>query len=162
MGKTVLVAVDTRSISEATILYGIELASRIQASVTLAAVSPAKSFEAKDGLGSDNALPEKPKGKWMDHAVQESQRHAVTLEIFVAVGEFFEEIRRLTQARPTVGFIVLAAPKTWTGKDGAWFSSALNRLHKAFEGEILLVEKTGQTTRVGDLESVQRESTSPL
>ncbi len=151
MGKKVLVAVDMRSISEATILYGIELASRIQASVILGVIMPEPTSTKKSGAGGKSSGPIIPQGAWMDRAVEESQRHAVGLEIFVAASDFFEAIHRLIQDRPTIGFVVIDAPKTLAGKQASQFSSALNRLHKDFEGDILLVEKAGKMTPVSEL-----------
>ncbi|HMK34786.1 MAG TPA: universal stress protein [Desulfomonilaceae bacterium] len=151
MGKRVLVAVDMNSESHASILYGIELAARIECSVVLIAISS----PASPGKGS---VPEASRGyvgtrrdTWMDRVVAESQHRAVGLEIFVALGRFFEEIIRFIRSQPSVQFIVMSAPKQKEGKDGAKFAAALKGLQKEFEGEILLVEKAGQITRVSDL-----------
>ncbi len=75
----------------------------------------------------------------------------MNLEIFFASGRFFEEVIRFVRTQPAVQFIVTGAPKNREGKDGYKFASALKQLHEEFEGEILLVEKAGQITRVSEL-----------
>jgi K+-sensing histidine kinase KdpD len=144
MGKRVLVAVDPNSVSEASISYGIELAARIQSSLALIAISSSKS------AGKSVAPEEIPQAKWMDRAVSESQEKAVSLEIFVASGDFFKEVIRFVRAQPAVRFIVIGLPKLMRGVDGSKFAAKIKHLHEEFEGEILLVEKAGHITRVCD------------
>lgn len=145
MGKRVLAAVDIHSVSDASILYGIELAARTDSSLALIAVSSATSLEK-------STISETPgQDTWMDRAVSESQQRGVSLEIFVTSGRFFEEVIRFVRSQPAVQFIVMAGPKDRKSKDNSKFASALKRLHEEFEGEILLVEKAGQITRVRDL-----------
>ena len=145
MGKRVLVAVDMHSVSEASILYGIELAARTDSSLALIAVSFSTSLEK-------SSVSETPgQDAWMDRAVSESQERSVSLEIFVTSGRFFEEVTRFVRSQPAVQFIVMAGPKDRKGKGNSKFATALKCLHEEFEGEILLVEKAGQITRVRDL-----------
>lgn len=66
-------------------------------------------------------------------------------------GRFFEEVSRFVRSQPAVQFIVMAAPKGTETRGGDKFAAALEELHQQFEGEILLVEKAGQITRVSDL-----------
>jgi len=143
MGKRVLVAVDLHSVSEASIFYGIELAARIDSSLALIAIS-----------SSTSAVKSTPReiaqDKWMERAVAESQQREVSLEIFVASGDFFEEVIQFVRSQSAVRFIVMALPKKAKGKDGNKFASEIKHLHEEFEGEILLVEKAGHITRVCD------------
>jgi len=143
MGKRVLVAVDLHSVSEPSISYGIELAARIESSLALIAIS-----------SSTSAVKSTPRAiaqdKWMERAVAESQQRAVSLEIFVASGDFFEEVIQFVRSQSAVRFIVMALPKKTKGKDGNKFASEIKHLHEEFEGEILLVEKAGHITRVCD------------
>jgi len=143
MGKRVLVAVDLHSVSEASIFYGIELAARIDSSLALIAISSSTSAakSAPRAIAQD---------KWMERAVAESQQRAVSLEIFVASGDFFEEVIQFVRSQSAVRFIVMALPKKAKGKDGDKFASEIKHLHEEFEGEILLVEKAGHITRVCD------------
>ena len=151
MGKTVLVAVDSVSASEASIFYGIELAARMESLLFLIGVSSPGS--PRRSHGSDVAPRHVDGGTeiWMDRAVAESQQRGVTLEIFIASGEFFEEVTRFVASQPAVQFIVMGAPRDRAGKGRSKFTSALEQLHQEFEGEILLVEKAGRITRVSDL-----------
>jgi nucleotide-binding universal stress UspA family protein len=151
MGKRVLVAVDFLTASEPAILYGIELAARIESSLVLIAVAPANPQKKTVQAEASGQTSDGPSPAWMDRALAESRRRAVAVEIFVTAGRFFEEIIRFAGSQPGVQFIVMAAPKDRAGKDGSKVASGLKRLHQEFEGEILLVEKAGEITRVSDL-----------
>ncbi len=140
MSKRVLVPVDMNSVSEASIGYGIELAARIRSSVSLIAISSAKS--------TDSTMVQEIAREWRDRAVSESQNRAVTLEIFVTSGDFFREVIRFLRSQPAVQFIVLGLPGKTRGDDDSRFVSQLKRLHEEFDGEILLVEKAGHITRI--------------
>ena len=151
MGKPVLVAVDAASASEASIFYGIELAARMKSLLLLIAISPSESRRRSRGLDGAARYVDGGRNSWMDRAVAESQQRGVTLEIFVASGTFFEEVIRFVRSQPAVQFIVMAAPRDRGNMGSRKFASALERLHREFEGEILLVEKAGRITRVSDL-----------
>jgi nucleotide-binding universal stress UspA family protein len=145
MGKSVLVAVDLHSASEPAIMYGIELAARIKSRLCLIAV------DSSGPHGKPAVSPgflERGQNKWIDRAVAESQERAVSLELFVASGRFFEEIIRFVRSRPAVEFLVMAAPNERA--TGPKFASAFKKLHEEFEGEILLVEKAGRITPISD------------
>ncbi|MBI5248600.1 MAG: universal stress protein [Desulfomonile tiedjei] len=145
MGKRVLVAVDLHSAPEASITYGIELAARIKAPLSLIAISSSRPQGKSAARLSSSKNIDTVEDKWMDRAAAESQQKAVNLEIFVASGRFLDELIRFVRSQPTIHFIVMAA------KDGSKFTSALGRLREEFDGEILLVEKAGKVTRVSDL-----------
>jgi hypothetical protein len=149
MGKKVLVAVDLGFVSDASLAYGIQLAARTESSLTLLAIS-APEPTRKRGLSrmtpEDLESGHKP---WLDRIMGESRERSVGLEVFVTSGRFFEEVIRFVRSRTGVQFIVMAAPREREEGDGAKFRS-LKRLHEEFEGEILLVEKAGQITKVSD------------
>jgi len=151
MGKRVLVAVDFHAVSESSILYGIELAARIESSLALIAVSSSPSSKRSIVSNSSHGAEQNAQDDWMGRAMAEGQRRSVNLEIFVTSGRFFEEVIRFVQSQPAVRFVVMAPPREGSGKEGSRLASALKRLHEEFEGEILLVEKAGQVTRVSDL-----------
>jgi nucleotide-binding universal stress UspA family protein len=148
MGKRVLVAVDLNSVSEAAIVYGIELAARIKSPLSLIAIS---SSRPQKQSGTTQGLLQHDQNKWMEHAIAESQEKAVNLEIFVSSGRFFEEIMRFVRSHPAVQFIVMSSLKEKKSEDYSKFTSALKQLHEEFEGEILLVEKAGKVARASDL-----------
>jgi hypothetical protein len=151
MGKRVLVAVELHSVAEAPILYGIELASRIKSSMVLVAIDSSECAKKPLLSQASRKVAEIGGEAWMDRAVAESQNRGVNLEIFFASGPFLEEVIRFVRSQQAVQFIVAAAPKNRDSKDGNKFASALKHLHEEFEGEILLVEKAGQITRVSKL-----------
>ncbi len=150
MGKRVLVAVDLDAESHASILYGIELAARIESSVVLIAISSPASPKETSASGASRPHVGTGRDEWMDRVVAESQQRAVSLELFVASGRFFDEVIRFVRFQTSVQFLVMSAPKQRQGEDGPKFAAALKRLQQEFEGEILLVEKAGQITRVSD------------
>lgn len=151
MGKRVLVAVDSYSACEASISYGIELATRMKSAVALLAVSFSGPPRKSTGSATSPRCADVREDRWIDRVVAESQQRGVNLEIFVASGRFVDEVTRFVRSQPAVQFIVMAAPKDRENKSGSRFFTELERLHQEFEGEILLVEKAGQITRVSDL-----------
>ena len=82
--------------------------------------------------------------------MDESLKQSLSIEIFITAEKLFEEVARFVQSQPTIQFIVLAAPTRKDGPDASNFKASLMRLHTAFEGEILVVEKAGQVSRVSD------------
>ena len=151
MGKRVLVELERHSISKEPIFYGIELASRIRSSVVLIAVSSPESSRKPSLSEARSGVTEKGVESWMDGAVAESQKRGVNLEIFFAFGQFYEEVIRFVRSQPAVQFIVTAVPKKKERNDGNKVASALKHLHEEFEGEILLVQKAGEITKVSEL-----------
>jgi len=151
MGKRVLVAVDLHSASEASIVYGIELAARIESSAILIAISSPRPPKKSNASEASHQYANSGRDLWSNRAVAESQKRGVTLEIYVTSGRFFQEIIRFVRSQPAIQFIVMAAPKDGQTRNGSRFASALKQLHREFEGEILLVERAGQITRVSDL-----------
>lgn len=150
MGKRVLVAVDP-SDSEAPIRYGIQLAARIKSSLMVIVVSSSKTKKRSGPLQVSPHDLHKGRHVWLNQAVAESQRKGIGLEIFVASGRFIDEVLRFVRSQSGVQFIVMPASREREGKDSAKSESALKHLTREFEGEILLVEKAGDMTRVSDL-----------
>lgn len=151
MGKRVLVAVGLDSTIDHSITYGARLAARIKSSMALLAVSPSETT----GQGRPSPMREADlhdqKYPWLDQVLEESQREGVNLEIFLAGGVFVEEVLRFVQSQPSVQFIVMAAPKDLGNDESSEPNAALKRLHQEFDGEILLVQKAGDITRVSAL-----------
>ncbi|MCL5124286.1 MAG: hypothetical protein M1511_07295 [Deltaproteobacteria bacterium] len=154
MGKKVLAAVDANSITDSPVMYGIQLASRIQGAVIVIVVSSPTSGT------TDSANKSRPNeidynlDDWFEKLVAQGQQNGVAIEIFLASGNFFDEISRFTAFNPSVQFIVMAAPERFTSMDGTSYAEDLKSLRDKFEGEILLVQKAGHVTRVPDLDSI--------
>jgi hypothetical protein len=150
MGKQVLVAVDGDSPFEGSIIYGIRLAARIESGLAVIAVSPRKE-KKRSGISQVSLKhPDGTQYGWLGRAMEESRKHSLGIEIFVTVGRLFEETARFVQSRPAVRFIVTAAPTAKEESVASEFAASLRRLRSAFDGEILVVEKAGEITRVSD------------
>lgn len=150
MGERVLVAVDSHSTSDASLMYGIDLAARMGSPLLLIIVSTRSSSESRGSMASPQDLDVGRDG-WMDRAVEVTQQRGICMEMFVAVGRFLDEVTRFLRSQPAVQFIVIAAPEGRQGKAGGGFASALRKLCHEFEGEISLVEKAGQVIQFSDL-----------
>jgi hypothetical protein len=150
MGKRVVVAVDMHAASQASVFYAIHLAGRINTSLALVAIST----DASGSKGGDTPALyqdiEMGKHLWLGRAVTESQKQGVTLEVFFTSGAFFDVVLRFVRSQPRVQFIVMDARCARSGDGASGFNSSLTHLHEEFEGEILLVEKAGEITRVSD------------
>lgn len=147
MPKKVLVAVDLGSVSDASVFYGIQLAARTESSLALLAVlSSEHSSNRRPSRAMPDNLPNTHR-EWLDRIVAQARQKAVSLEIFLTSGRFFEEIMHFVRFAARFQFIIVAAPK-----EKGWNvpASPLQRLHEQFEGEILLVEEAGRITRVSD------------
>jgi hypothetical protein len=151
MGKKVLVAVNPDSVAFHSIFYGIQLAARIDSSLSLIVVSSpkgpsntARSTVVKQDFDSSQC-------PWLDRVLNESQQADVKLEIFFSSGDLVDELIRFVRSQPSIQFIVMAAHQDSGGKEGSSPGPQLRRLHSEFEGEILLVQKGGHITRVSDL-----------
>lgn len=162
MGKRVLVAIDNDSSFEGSVIYGIQLAARIDSGLVVIA-----GWSAGDGKRQDESeirlkdLARK-QHEWLEHAVDESLKHSLSIEIFVTAEKLFEEVVRFVRSHRTIQFIVLAAPSAKEGADASSFRASLMRLRTAFEGEILVVEKAGQISRVSDEYSQRSAKGNPV
>jgi hypothetical protein len=150
MGKRVLVAVDSDSPFEGSIIYGIELAARIESGLAVIAVSPPKDKKRSAAAQVRLKDVDRTQHGWLEHALEESRKHSLSMEIFVTAGRLFEEVVRFVRSQPAIQFIVVAAPTNRQGPDASSFAASLRSLRSAFEGEILVVEKAGQITRISD------------
>jgi len=151
MGKKVLAAVDLNSITDLSALYGIQLAARIQGAIVLIVVStPRQGKRNGRSIVTVSDVDDSLNG-WLDKLVDQSQQVGVAMEIFFASGNFFEEITRFASFNPSVQFIVMAGPEELNLGENSVFGEELKILRERFEGEILLVQKAGQVTRVPDL-----------
>ncbi len=151
MSKKVLAAVDLNSIADSSALYGIQLAARIQGAIVLIVVSTPKQGKRHGrAMVTVSDIDDNLNG-WFDKLVDQSQQAGVTMEIFFASGDFFEEITRFASFNPSVQFIVMAGPEEPNSGESSAFGEDLKLLRERFEGEILLVQKAGHVTRVPDL-----------
>jgi hypothetical protein len=151
MGKKVLVAVNPDSVAYHSIFYGIQLAARIDSSLSLIVVSSSKSpnnTRASKFVTQDFDTSQCP---WLDRVLNESHQAGVKLELFFSSGDLFDELITFVRSQPSIQFIVIASPKDSGGKEGSSPGPQLRRLHSEFEGEILLVQKGGLITCVSDL-----------
>ena len=150
MGKRVLVAVDSNSSFEGSVIYGIQLAARIESGLVVIVGSQQRDEKYPDASQIRLKDLDTTQHEWLEHAVDESLKQSLSIEIFITAEKLFEEVARFVQSQPTIQFIVLAAPTRKDGPDASNFKASLMRLHTAFEGEILVVEKAGQVSRVSD------------
>ena len=153
MGKKVLAAVNLNSITDSSALYGIQLAARIQGAIVLIVVSTAKEGKRHDRAMVPVSDIDDSLNGWLDKIVDQSQQAGVFMEIFLASGDFFEEITRFASFNPSVQFIVMAGPEGPNSVANSVFGADLKMLRERFEGEILVVQKAGHVTRVPDLRS---------
>jgi hypothetical protein len=150
MGKRVLVAVDSNSSFEGSIIYGIQLAARIESGLVVIVGSQQRDEKSSDASQIRLKDLDTTQHGLLEHAVDESLKQSLSIEIFITTEKLFEEVARFVQSQPTIQFIVLAAPTRKEGQDASNFKASLMRLRTAFEGEILVVEKAGQVSRVSD------------
>jgi len=151
MGKKVLAVVDLNSITDSSALYGIQLAARIQGAIVLIVISTPKQGKRHGrAMVTVSDIDDSLNG-WFDKLVDQSQQAGVTMEIFFASGDFFEEITRFASFNPSVQFIVIVGPEEPNSGESSAFGKDLKQLRERFEGEILLVQKAGHVTRVPDL-----------
>jgi hypothetical protein len=150
MGKRVLVAVDSDSSFEGSIIYGIQLAARIESGLVVIAGSRSRDEKSSDASQIRLKDLDSTKHGWLEHAVDESLKHSLSIEIFITTEKLFEEVARFVQSQPTIQFIVVGAQTRKAGSDASNFKDSLMRLRTAFEGEILVVEKAGHVSRVSD------------
>ena len=153
MGRKVLAAVDRNLLTDSPVLYGIQLASRIQGAVTLIVIQSAVSGKREGKVRAPSNEIDDGLESWFERLVAEGQLNGVTIEIFMATGDFYGEISRFAAFNPSVQFIVMAAPEEFEGDDYDSRAGALQSLRDSFEGEILLVQKAGHVTKVPDLDS---------
>ena len=151
MGKKVLVAVNPDSVAYHSIFYGIQLAARIDSSLSLIVVSSSKGANNTRGSKFVTQDFDTSQCPWLDRVLNESQQAGVKLELFFSSGDLFDELITFVRSQPSIQFIVIASPKDSGGKEGSSPGPQLRRLHSEFEGEILLVQKGGHITRVSDL-----------
>jgi hypothetical protein len=160
MGKRILVTVDINSVSDASILYGMQLAERIKSSMVLLAISLSRSTRKCGASPMSHCDINGGRNEWLDQVLALSQQREIGLEIFFTSGRFLNEVMRFVRSQPSVRFIVMAAQLVKERLENADFAASLKRLHTEFEGEILLVEKAGEIMKVSDLylQSSERET----
>jgi nucleotide-binding universal stress UspA family protein len=149
MTKRMLLAVDLHSPPSRAASYAVQLAARLGFSLVLMAVSPRTAGRSRQ---EDVSLAELPKRqrKWLDKVVEQSQQERVSLEIFLSLGPFYEEVLRFVRSQPAIHLIVMGAPDKPGGAPHPDSPSALRSLRGFFEGEVLLVRRQGKVMRLTD------------
>ncbi len=151
MEKKVLVAVNPDSVAYHSIFYGIQLAARIDSSLSLIVVPSSKSPSSARGSKVVTQDFDGSQYPWLDRVLNESQQAGVRLEIFFSPGDLFDELITFVRSQPSIQFIVIASPQDSGGKEGSNPGPQLMHLRSEFQGEILLVQKGGHMNRVSDL-----------
>jgi nucleotide-binding universal stress UspA family protein len=149
MTKRMLLAVDFHSPPSRAASYAVQLAARLGFSLVLMAVLPSSEDRSRQ---EDVSLAELPKRqrKWLDKVVEQSQQERVSLEIFLSLGPFYEEVLRFVRSQPAIHLIVMGAPDKRRGAPHSDSPSALRSLRGFFEGEVLLVRRQGEVMRLTD------------
>jgi nucleotide-binding universal stress UspA family protein len=149
MTKRMLLAVDLRSLPSRAASYAVQLAARLGFSLMLMAVSPGTADRSRQ---EDVSLAELPKRQrqWLDEVVEQSQQERVSLEIFLSLGSFYEEVLRFVRSQPAIHLVVVGASDKPRGAPHPDSPSALRSLRGFFEGEVLLVRRQGEVVRLTD------------
>jgi hypothetical protein len=149
MAKRVLVPINLLLPTPWAAFYGVQLASRLKAPMTLMAVSPGQG-ESQRGEAAPPSLAglSQEQRLWLEQVVGQCQREGVNIEIFFSTGSFMDEIIRFIRATPAIQFIVLGVPNGLPQKSYQAFAAALKHLHREFGEEILLVREKGEITRL--------------
>jgi nucleotide-binding universal stress UspA family protein len=147
MTKRMLLAVDLHSPPSRAASYAVQLAARLGFSLVLMAVSPITEGHLRR---EDISLEELPKRQrtWLHKVVEQSQQERVSLEIFLSLGPFYEEVFRFVRSQPAIHIIVMGAPEKRRGAHHPDSPSALRILQGFFEGEVLLVRRQGEVMRL--------------
>ncbi len=150
MQKTVLVSLDLGETGLAAARYGLQLAARTKSALLLMAVVPGVGGGGpKEGELILEGLSEEQRSR-LDGMIELSRSAGVTTSTYLSRGLFFDEIIRLVTSQPWIQFIVLGVTHV-AGKTGyAGFSSNLENLRGAFEGEILIVQEKGNVRRYSE------------
>jgi hypothetical protein len=144
MAKRVLVPIDLPNPTPWAAFYGVQLAARLNAAMTLMAVSP----EGAEGTPPSLASLHGDQRLWVEQVVHQCQQERVSLEIFFARGPFFQEISRFVRSQAGIHFVVLGVPNHLSPKSYQAFAVALKLLHEQLPEEILLVREKGEITRL--------------
>jgi nucleotide-binding universal stress UspA family protein len=151
MNKRVLLAIDLEMPDSRAASYAVQLAARLKLSLVLLAVFPPRSGDPGDpGEISLSGLQEE-QNLWLGKVRERCQQEGVSLEIFLAAGDFCEEILAFARAQCALQFIILGWPEDWRRERYPGCADALKNLHQQIDGEILLVRGQGKVTRLTDL-----------
>jgi len=147
MMKRMLLAVDLHSPSSRAASYAVQLAARLGFSLVLMAVSPSSEGHLRREDISLEKLPKRQR-TWLHKVVEQSQQERVSLEIFLSLGPFYEEVFRFVRSQPAIHIIVMGAPEKRRGAHHPKSPSPLRILQGFFEGEVLLVQRQGEVMRL--------------
>jgi len=149
MKKRVLLAIDMEAPAGWAASYALQLAARLNLSLAVMAVFPAKPGSLADGEISPEVLEEDTR-LWLGKVRERCQQEGVPMEIFVSSGPFYEEVLRFSNSESSVQFIIMGLAGDFP-KEMMECSPLLKSLHQQFEGEVLLVRVQGKVVRLADI-----------
>ena len=152
MNKRVLLAIDLDMPDSRAASYAVQLGARLELSLVLMAVLPppfGERDEAEDislsGLREEQSL-------WLGKVRERCQQEGVNLEIFLAAGNFCDEVLAFAQAQSGLQFMILGWPDDDRRERYPGCAAALQGLEQHIDGEILLVRGQGKVSRLTDLQ----------
>jgi hypothetical protein len=149
MKKRVLLAINMEAPARWAAPYAVQLAARLELSLAVMAVFPAKPGSLANGEISPEVLEEDTR-LWLGKVRERCQREGVPMEIFISSGPFYEEVLRFSNSQSSVQFIIMGVAGDFPSKRMEC-SPLLESLHQQFEGEVLLVRVQGKVTRLADI-----------
>jgi nucleotide-binding universal stress UspA family protein len=149
MKKQVLLAIDMEAPALWAASYAVQLAARLELSLAVMAVFPAKPGSLANGEISPEVLEEDTR-LWLGKVREHCQREGVPMEIFISSGPFYEEVLRFSNSQSSVQFIIMGVAGDFPSKRMEC-SPLLESLHQQFEGEVLLVRVQGKVARLADI-----------
>jgi hypothetical protein len=151
MNKRVLLAIDLDMPDSRAASYGVQLGARLGLSLMLMAVVPPPvggPGEAGDislsGLKEEQSL-------WLGKVRERCQQEGVSLEIFLAAGDFCDEVLAFARAQSGLRFLILGWPDDARRERYPGCAAALQGLEQQIDGEILLVRGHGKVSRLTEL-----------
>jgi hypothetical protein len=145
MNKRVLLAIDLDMPDSRAASYAVQLGARLGLSLVLmAVVPPAVGDISLCGLKEEQSL-------WLGKVRERCQQEGVNLEIFLAAGDFCNEVLAFAQAQSALQFLILGWPDDARRERYPGCSVALQGLEQQIDGEILLVRGQGKVSRLAEL-----------
>lgn len=151
MNKRVLVAIDLDMPDSRAASYAVQLAARLKLALVLLAVVPPASGDAADPGGISLSGLKEEQSLWLGKVRERCQEEGLSLEIFLAAGDFCEEVLVFAQAQSALQFMVVGWPEDDRRERYPGCTAVLRNLHQHIGGDILLVRGQGKVTRLSEL-----------
>jgi nucleotide-binding universal stress UspA family protein len=151
MNKRVVVAMDLQELMPWAVLYAVNLAGRLKASLTLLAVAGETAGGKKAVAGLTAAQLEEGQRRWLDQVMKQGREEGVSLELFLAAGSFSQAILEFVGSRADIQFLIIGVGGTAKESASDLSPLTLSRLHQVFPGEILLVREQGRITNLSEM-----------